>query len=471
MPNTKQDLRQIRSKNKDSKELGLDQNFLLNNLLDNLNLELDFPLKVSASFPIPDSKINFSNSKIINADGSISTVLPIQGQIFTDLASLWIDFQAQTVSNPSDFEITWPTSNTVGYYRIAGFTLTDAGKISIIFSNESTLENNLDNAGEFFVSSGLPIGYIILQCTHADGKFKTSQSASNIIENSKIFRFDSKSGGGGESNGEINSGVNTGSGEGLYKQKVGLDLRFKSISASGNATVSSDLDTVTISTGSVEANTASNVGTGSGVFKQKIGTNLEFKSLLSGASAYITPTADTLIIDIPPGENNTASNVGGGAGIFKQKISNNFEFKTIVAGSGFYANPTSDSIELSGSEANTASNVGTGIGLFKQKNLVDLRFRSLIFQGGLSVVSGSNEITINDTNNPNINYPILGDMVESALTFTAFQASRADGSTWVPLDGRSIVGSDLYNSGNVEPGFLTGGALPVQIDKYIKINN
>ncbi|GAH20659.1 unnamed protein product, partial [marine sediment metagenome] len=37
-----------------------------------------------------------------------------------------------------------------------------------------------------------------------------------------------------------------------------------------------------------ESNTASNVGTGEGVFKQKLGVDLQFKTLLAGTGVNIT---------------------------------------------------------------------------------------------------------------------------------------------------------------------------------------
>ncbi len=487
---TKQDTFQIEAKTQNFKQLGLISGHHLGQIIDNINIDLDFPLKISASFPTPDSKINFSNSSTIAPSGANKIGPPVQSQIFTDLSSLWIDFQAQTVSNPSDFEITWPISNTVGYYRVAAFKLSDTGSILVDFSDELeyfpdespavsevylTTESDdvlttesedillienvtaTFNPGFLFSAFSSPIGYIKLQCTDSSGKFKTAGSASNIIENSNIFRFDSRSGGGGEGSGEINNAVNVGIGEGFYKQKVGVDLRFKSLVAAGNATITSSIDSISISTGAVEINTASNTGTGIGLFKQKIGTDLQFKSLVAGTATTISSMSDEIIISTPLGETNTASNVGTGAGIFKQKIGANLEFKSLVAGAGFSINQLSESIELIslGGEANTASNVGTGINFFKDKIGANLRFRSLTSGFGTSIVSGSNSITINDTTNTAVNPYVLGDIVESAMNYSSFQAALPDGSTWVPLDGRDVTDSDLSNSALLSSNFLT----------------
>ena len=49
--------------------------------------------------------------------------------------------------------------------------------------------------------------------------------------------------------------------------------------------------------GTGEANTASNVGAGEGVFKQKVGVDLEFKSLVAGTGITLGSTADEITIN------------------------------------------------------------------------------------------------------------------------------------------------------------------------------
>ena len=53
--------------------------------------------------------------------------------------------------------------------------------------------------------------------------------------------------------------------------------------------------------GGGEVNTASNVGTGEGVFKQKTGVNLEFKSLIGGTGITITNNPNDLTINAGAG--------------------------------------------------------------------------------------------------------------------------------------------------------------------------
>jgi hypothetical protein len=103
--------------------------------------------------------------------------------------------------------------------------------------------------------------------------------------------------------GEVNTASNQGAGEGgVFIQKTGVDLEFRTILAGANITVTQQADTITIATGGAvgEANTASNVGAGEGVFAQKNVLDLEFKSLIARKGITVSSTADEITFDGVP---------------------------------------------------------------------------------------------------------------------------------------------------------------------------
>lgn len=105
--------------------------------------------------------------------------------------------------------------------------------------------------------------------------------------------------------------------------------------------------------GTGEVNTGANVGAGAGVFRDKTGTTLNFKSLVAGAGISLTPAADDITINstVIPGQSNTASNKGAGAGVFKSKVGVDLGFKSLVAGAGVTITPATDEITLAASVA------------------------------------------------------------------------------------------------------------------------
>ena len=99
-------------------------------------------------------------------------------------------------------------------------------------------------------------------------------------------------------NGKIDNGANVGTGSGWFKQKSGMDLQFKSVTAGGNIVITPFADEIQISATSSggEANTASNLGTGRQLFKQKIGVDLQFRTLTQGQGMNLTQNSDNVSI-------------------------------------------------------------------------------------------------------------------------------------------------------------------------------
>lgn len=95
---------------------------------------------------------------------------------------------------------------------------------------------------------------------------------------------------------------NVGTGEGeIFRDKVGGTGNLKTIKAGTNITITNNADDITISsTDTGEVNTASNVGAGSGLYKQKTGSDLEFKTLVAGPGVSLADNTDDVTITFSP---------------------------------------------------------------------------------------------------------------------------------------------------------------------------
>lgn len=129
----------------------------------------------------------------------------------------------------------------------------------------------------------------------------------------------------------------------------------------------SGVEFITAPVGSGEANTASNVGAGAGVYKEKVGVDLRFKTLVAGNNVTITPGTDIITVAATDtGEANTASNLGStGEGLFAQKSSVDLQFKKLKAGSNVALTSDSESITIAASGSGSGADFGG-----QYKNLV-----------------------------------------------------------------------------------------------------
>jgi len=256
----------------------------------------------------------------------------------------------------------------------------------------SNLGTGIDGLGMFAYKSGVDLQFYRLK---AGLGITLSQEANDILISTT-----------GSGAGEANTASNRGSvGEGLFYQKLGVDLQFKKIIAGTNVTLSSDSNAITINatggSGSGEINTASNLGAGAGVFASKLGVDLRFKSLVANTVSGLSITSDANTITYALAA--TGTNLGAGTGVFAQKngTTGNFEFKSLIAGTNVTITNTSTAITINATggggsgEINTASNVGTGTGVYAQKVGVDLQFKSLkaLTTSGLAITSDTDSIT------------------------------------------------------------------------------
>lgn len=97
------------------------------------------------------------------------------------------------------------------------------------------------------------------------------------------------------------TGGNIGTGTGVFSSKVGDDIQLRSLKVSDdsiNLVVSLSTSTNEIEfENTAEINTASNLGAGQGLFAQKNGADLEFKSLVAGTNITVTNDANTVTIN------------------------------------------------------------------------------------------------------------------------------------------------------------------------------
>jgi len=195
------------------------------------------------------------------------------------------------------------------------------GTDTTVSVTEDTINNKVDVQIDYTGSGGTDTTYDLTSAQNVSdvditltGSDATTDTV-KLVAGSNITLTDNGSnevtidaaGGGGEAN--TASNVGTGAGE-VFKQKTGVDLELKTIKAGTNITVTNNADDITIDAtgGSGEVNTASNLAGGEGVFAQKTGVDLEFKSLVAGTNITLTSAANTITIDAAGGS--------GGSGIW-----------------------------------------------------------------------------------------------------------------------------------------------------------
>jgi len=101
--------------------------------------------------------------------------------------------------------------------------------------------------------------------------------------------------------GEVNTGANIGDGVGIFAQKNGVALEFKSLVASGAVSLQATNDTITINVPTVSAPlgaTGENLGTGVGIYstQQSTNGNLKFKKIKAGVGISITELDNEIVI-------------------------------------------------------------------------------------------------------------------------------------------------------------------------------
>jgi hypothetical protein len=160
--------------------------------------------------------------------------------------------------------------------------------------------------------------------------------------------------------------LNIGTGAELWKQVNTLSqAEFRTIvSSNASLTITQNADEIDIVT-AVEDTTASNVGTGEGLFKQKVGADLEFKTIVSDTLDITQNGADEVQIEYNDSFNNLPRYIVNNLYVGSEELGTAAKpFKTIAAaltefiGTGDANNPENAGATIIVQEGNTYTHTG-----------------------------------------------------------------------------------------------------------------
>lgn len=205
--------------------------------------------------------------------------------------------------------------------------------------------------------------------------------------------------------GEINTVSNTGAGIGLFKDKTGANLNFKSIIAGNNISfdTSNPNQIIINNTGTSGISTGQNIGAGTGrVYVNNLASVLRFKSIKAGNNIQIIDGASEIIISATPLTNTEGGGLpnsenGGTDPINNSNLVNSSgQLKSLIAGDGLiFADSTEDSLTLATNVTNGMANVGAGIELYKG-------FNSELDRYELKTIKGLDGLIVEDLNDNEI---------------------------------------------------------------------
>jgi hypothetical protein len=153
----------------------------------------------------------------------------------------------------------------------------------------------LSGAGFVLSASNLGAGYeVFKQETNGNLEFRT------LVAGAGVTLTQSATGITIATSGANTSAVNIGTGTGIFTSKSGDNIQLRSLKAGTgniNLTISaSGTGNEVEFVNTAEINTASNVGTGTGLFAQKSTYDLRFKSLVAGSNVTITSSSTEVTI-------------------------------------------------------------------------------------------------------------------------------------------------------------------------------
>jgi hypothetical protein len=195
--------------------------------------------------------------------------------------------------------------------------------------------------------------------------------------------------------GDITGGLNVGTGQGVFLDKVGNNLRHKTLVGTGITTITTNVNNEIVINTPAPGNTVDviqNVGAGNGFWKQTVGNVHDFKSAVGSSSITITNNSNDLTF--VANDLTTISHVGGGLQIATKTLLNT-EYNTFSAGANMSIVPTLGNYVINTSaQPNAGLNLGSGSQVFKQVNAGIPEYRTITNGVGITLSSSGTEVNI-----------------------------------------------------------------------------
>lgn len=224
--------------------------------------------------------------------------------------------------------------------------------VSLVDSNNS-LEIGFDStgflkgatssgAGQSIIGSttGNTVTFLSVQGATGSGISVSSSGGTLFIDNSNVQR--------------TITNIGPSPSFGLYAGVFSTQDRFKSLVPGPGIGITSDSNSVTISSDVIQA-TGANIGSGASIYAGiTSGSILNFKTITSSDNSVII-TQNANEINLVAGQSKGATSIGTGYPIYAGELSNVFQIKSITAGDNIIINDTGDTIIISSTVTTGAS--------------------------------------------------------------------------------------------------------------------